>query len=463
MMNHINDTITIDPSSFRDPAGFVFRTNGQLYRQINDCYGATYEYFIASGLYELLKSKGMIVAHQEIKENLCSQNGFFLLLKPEQIPFISYPYEWCFSQMKEAALLTLELQLQAMHHGMSLKDATPYNIQFKKSRPILIDSLSFEKYDETKPWVAYRQFCEMFLNPLLLEHYCRIEAMPLLKHHFTGISAATTASLLPWKSKWNLGVRLHVMLQAGFKHTNVSEEPKKIAFSRQKMLNLIHHLISVVKGLSSGYPEKSGWNNYYEATILGEQYLASKKALIYSWIQHRNWERVLDLGANDGFFSKLIASRAALVIATDFDAPCIERLYNSLKNTSSENILPLVLDLANPSPAIGFANRERPSFLNRSSSSGLVLALALIHHLCITKGISLPQIASFFSSLGEELMVEFVPREDEKAKVLLSSQTHDFSEYTLENFEEAMDSFFVLITRERIEHSVRRLYHYKRK
>lgn len=455
------DHFTIDPASFRDPAGFVFRRNGLLYRQVNLIYQNQYDFFISSGLYNSLMMQGKIVSHEETNENLTSTKEFYLTLKPELIPFISYPYEWCFSQLKEAALFTLDLQLKALEHGMSLKDATPYNIQFLKGYPILIDSLSFEIYKEAQPWVAYRQFCEMFLYPLMLEHYCKIEAIPLLKHFFHGIPASYTAALLPWKSTWNLGVRLHVMLQAKYKAVETQTSSTDISFNRQKMLHLVQHLRSVVHGLTASYPEKSIWNNYYVSTILGEDYLAAKKAIIESWIRERQWNQVIDLGANDGYFSRLLSPHANFVVATDFDAPCIERMFHSIRKEKLPNILPMVQDLSNPSPALGFANKERLSFVQRSEE-GLVMALAVIHHLCITGSVSFEQLAAFFYDLGKELIVEFVPIEDEKVQLLLRSQSKVFDHYTQENFEAALSAFFTLKSKRKIEHSSRWLYQYMR-
>ena len=237
-MNYHSNEINREPSSFRDPAGFLFRANGLLYRQVNQCYQKTYDHLMASGFYQTLVEKGLMVGHKECDTVSAVDSDYYKILQPELIPFISYPYEWCFAQLKAAALLTLRLQMMALQQGMSLKDASPFNIQFKNAQPLLIDTLSFEMYNEKQPWVAYRQFCEMFLYPLMLEHYTKTEAIPLLKNQFSGVSANYTARLLPWKASWNLGVRLHVLLQSKrVAFTNVPTQTS-LQFSRKKIILL---------------------------------------------------------------------------------------------------------------------------------------------------------------------------------------------------------------------------------
>lgn len=461
-MNQQPNEIRREPSSFRDPAGFLFRANGVLYRQVNRCYQETYDHLMASGFYETLVGNGLMVQHEECDSVTAVGPDNYKILKPELIPFVSYPYEWCFAQLKEAALLTLRLQMMALKQGMSLKDATPFNIQFRNARPVLIDSLSFELYNEKQPWVAYRQFCEMFLYPLMLEHYTKTEAIPLLKNRFSGLSAVFTARLLPWKASWNLGVRLHVLLQAKRKESASVANQAALHFSRQKMEHLVLHLQSVIEALQPGYPQQTSWNNYYSFTILGQDYLKEKENIISHLIKNRCWTRVLDLGANEGHFSKLLAAHAGLVLAADFDAACVNRLYDSVRQQKLERILPLVIDLANPTPALGFAGLERASFMERAPSQ-LVMALALVHHLCIGKGIALEQVASFFATLAEELLIEFVPREDEKVQQLLSSHSFDFPSYNKSHFEHSLSKYFEMLSVNEIGKTGRLLYWFKKK
>ncbi|MFT3750752.1 MAG: hypothetical protein QM768_20740 [Agriterribacter sp.] len=206
------NSYTIHPSSYRDPAGFIFEYEGKIYRQINKCYADNYGLLISSGLYTELLKKDMLIAHKEVEENLTGSNNWYTTLLPEQIEFISYPYEWCFNQLKDAALLTLDVLLTSLKYGMILKDATPFNVQFVNGEPVFIDTLSFEKYNGSKPWIAYRQFVECFIVPLVLSSYKSTDFIKQLQLNPDGISTAFAAKLLPFKSRLRLSLLLHIYL-----------------------------------------------------------------------------------------------------------------------------------------------------------------------------------------------------------------------------------------------------------
>lgn len=450
------------PASFKDPAGFIFESDGNLYRQVNNSYKKEYDAFMLGGLYKLFTEQGSLVPHTEISENLTQTTEWYKTLKVERLPVISYAYEWSFDQLKDAALLTLSIAKKSIEKGMILKDATPFNIQFKDGKPVFIDTLSWELYDETKPWVAYRQFCECFLYPLYLEHYLKADFIPLLAHYINGIPGDVTAKLLPWKSKWNLGVRLHVLLQQNVKKQASASTTRKIVFSKNKMLNLLQHLESIIQTLQSGYTSTSTWSDYYDHTILGKEYLDAKEKLINKILAPLHYNTVLDLGANDGFFSKLIAAKGKQVIAADFDSQCINNLYNVIKKDKVKNIYPLVLDLSNPSAGVGFNNTERSSFFERTKSD-LVLALALVHHLAISKNIPFPKQAAFFASIAPQLIIEFVPNTDDKAKEMLKGRESTFPDYTETIFEKSFSEYYSIENKEQVPGTTRVLYYMKRK
>lgn len=453
----------VHPASFKDPAGFVLIRDELVYRQVNQCYQPHYDQLINSGLYQELVEEGLLIAHKEIPENLSGSKQRYKTLLPAQLPFISYPYEWSFEQLRDAALLTLSIMRKAIRRNMILKDATPFNIQFVSGKPLFIDTLSFENYTSTEPWVAYRQFCETFLFPLYLEHYLRIDCIPWLKHYLTGIPVAETARLLPWKSRWNLGVRLHVLLQRRYSgHVeNTASSGKQLVFSRQKLENLLQHLEAIISKLAPGYPDKSTWSNYYEETILGKAYLQEKEQLVRQFCAGRIFGRVLDLGANDGHFTRILARAGSQVIAADSDSRCINTLYETLKQHPLP-IYPLVLDLSNPSPALGFAHTERMAFSTRAKAD-LVLALALIHHLVIGRNISLPVLAGWLAGLGPELIIEFIPREDEKVLQLLAARKDVFQDYDQAGFELAFTQFYQIEEQIPISGTARTLYRLRRK
>ena len=449
------------PASFKDPAGFIFEANSKIYRQVNKVYSHQYQHLMESGLYSQLISKNQLIPHTSIIENLTGDEEWHLTLLPEQLSFISYPYEWCFDQLKDAALLTLSILRTSLDKGMILKDATPFNIQFQKGKPLFIDTLSFDRYDETKPWVAYRQFCETFLFPLYLEHYLKIDCIKWLSNYIHGIPVDVTAKLLPWKSKWNLGVRLHVMLQNNVR-IRKSTHTVQPAFSKQKLLNLITHLESIIQNLSSGYPSVSTWSNYYDETILGKEYLDKKEAILKKFLGTISYKSVLDLGANDGYFSRLVAKENKMVLAVDSDSRCINNLYQLVKREHVTDIIPLIIDFSNPSPAIGFNNTERSSFGQRAKAD-LVLALALIHHLVIGKNIPLPELARHFAGMAPYLIIEFVPKEDEKVKQLLSERADIFSTYNVASFEACFSKYYTIQVKELIPGTTRILYCLARK
>ncbi|WEK38191.1 MAG: class I SAM-dependent methyltransferase [Candidatus Pseudobacter hemicellulosilyticus] len=454
------NSYTPHPASFRDPAGFIFRADGKIYRQVNLVYAAQYERLMESGLYAQLTSEGLLIPHREIPANLMGSQHWYKTLEPITVNTISYPYEWSAVQLRDAALLTLKVLRTAIRFGMVLKDANPYNVQFHQGKPVFIDTLSFEPYDASKPWVAYRQFCQCFLFPVYLEHYLRLDLQRLLTTWIDGIPVAVTARLLPARSRFSLGVWLHVYLQNMVRQQahNSSSQP----FSQQKLLNLVTHLESIIQKLPHRSKQHSTWSNYYTDTILGQEYLQAKDQLFRSFLDKLQPASALDLGANDGYFSRIMAQRGIPVIAADSDSRCIENLYLSARKDGLTNILPLLLDISNPTPALGFRNEERASFQQRVSPD-LVVALALIHHLCIGKNIPLPALAEYFHSIAPQLIIEFVPKEDEKVKQMLSSRQDVFAGYHEPYFEDVFSAYFTIREKSSIPGSTRILYLMKRK
>ena len=448
------------PASYRDTSGFVFKQDGKIYRYIHPNYEVHYTQLMNSGLYDELVKKTMLVAHREITETNKFSFTDGKVLLPEQIPFISYPYEWSFDMWKDAALLTLQIAAASLKKGMILKDATPFNIQFHKGKSIFIDTISFENYVEGKPWIAYRQFCECFLAPLLLMHYCHPGTNKLFTVYPNGMPMHVLAGLLPGRSKWNVNTQLHVHLQARFAGRQKQKAGNENNFSKQKLELLIKGLQSFVQTLS---PKKikTTWDDYYTGTILGDDYLNAKTTLVKSFSNFIDFKSVIDLGANDGHFSLLFAADKN-VIATDADPNCINDLYLKIKTTGITNILPIVNDLTTPSPAIGWANAERESLTSRLKAD-LVLALALVHHLAIANNIPLHLIANWLQPMGEHLIIEFVPKSDEKVKQLLQHRKDVFDDYTLGNFKALFSNKYQIVKEAFVGNTGRVLFLMKRK
>ncbi len=449
------------PSSFRDPSGYVFTQEGALYRQVNACYQNQYSHLLDSGLYQLLTRQGFLIPHEEVTFQHAIPSDAFRVLKPEQIFFISYPHEWCFSQLKDAALLTLEIQKCALQFGMSLKDASAFNIQFRNGKPILIDSLSFENYDEGKPWVAYKQFCQHFLAPLSLMSRRDPRLNQVFRIYPDGIPLDLATKLLPLRAYRLFSLFIHIYLHSKserlFATRNSSEIYHAKRFTRQSFLGLVQSLENAIRKLT-WIPPKSIWSSYYsDLPSYTKDALGHKKQLVSDWLDHCRPGSAWDLGSNLGIFSRLASKKGIPTISFDMDPACVEQNYLESKGDNDCHILPLLLDLTNPSPAIGWDNRERMSLLDRAPAD-LAMALGLIHHLSIGNNVPFDRLATFFSRLCKWLIVEFVPLEDPQCRTLLRHRREMFSNYNDNTFESEFGRFFRILLKRRLQESVRTLY-----
>ena len=454
------------PASFRDPSGFLFQQDGQLYRQVNQVCRADYDLLISSGLYLKLVKQKLLIPHEETTLTPPVPELSYKVIQPERVPFISYPYEWSFSQLKDAALLTLKIHRAALQSGMVLKDASAYNIQFLHGAPILIDTLSFAAYHPGDPWVAYRQFCQMFLAPLALMSHTDIRCGDLLRAHIDGLPLDLTGKLLPGSTRLNFGLMTHIhahaMAQQRYAQPAAEGKEKKAQLSQTAMTGLIESLEGTVKKLE-WKPGGTVWADYYDATNYSDQALEAKKQVVWEWLHEITPHRVFDLGANTGLFSRLaLDMQDCLVISTDIDPGAVEINYLECKKNHLANLLPLVIDLTNPTPAIGWNNTERYSFIQRGPAD-LIMALALIHHLAISNNVPLEEISRFMASLGQTLIIEFVPKEDSQVRKLLASRQDIFPDYSLEGFSRAFAHDYILRKQVPIPETLRTLFWFERK
>jgi hypothetical protein len=451
---------TIHPlaSSYRDNDGFVFRQNNTIYRLIKPSYFNHYNKLMQSGLYTELVTANRLIAHSEIDtaswDNI--DTTACKIIAPTEIPFISYPYEWSFDMWRDAALVTLKLAIQALQKGMILKDATPFNIQFYNGRPIFIDTLSFEIYEDNKPWIAYRQFCECFLSPLLLMHYGHRDLGKLLQIYPDGIPLEVVKKILPFKAAFNIQVYLHIWLQAKVSKKRNNSIVKEQVFTISKFYTLLNGLLSLV-GVLKQQQTKSTWDDYYAETILGNKYLEAKHTLVANFTDSISFETVIDLGANDGYFALLLKDKAKYIIATDADSNCINTLYNNIRINKIKNILPLVNVINAPSPAIGWNNEERNAMSERLHAD-LVLALALVHHLAIGANVPLAFIANWLHNMANHIIIEFVPKSDEKVKQLLQNREDIFDDYNLVKVKEIFAQYFTILQEEKVGNTDRTMF-----
>jgi hypothetical protein len=450
-------------SSFRDPAGCVFRRDGVLYRGIRAPGRPHYDALMASGLYRELVDAGLLVSHEEISPGPDTAGGFSKILRPEEIPFISYPYEWSFSELQDAALATLEIEKRALRSGMTLVDASAYNIQFLRGRPVLIDTLSLRRAEEGKPWTAYRQYCQHFLAPLALMSLKDVRLGQMLRVHLDGIPLDLASALLPWSSRRRPSLFLHLHLHAG-SQKRFQARPAPVSRGRvgsRALLGLVDSLESGTRKLgwrASG----TEWADYYEDTNYTSAGFEDKRRAVEEFIAEVRPRTGWDLGGNVGTFSRIAAASGANTVSFDVDPACIERSYLRVRTDRETRLLPLIADLTNPSPGIGWENRERLTLLERGPADA-VLALALIHHLAIGNNVPLDKAAHFFAKAGNALLIEFVPKSDSQVKRLFVTREDIFDSYTQEEFERAFSGPFRIKRRMSVSGSERSLYFLERK
>lgn len=442
-------------ASFRDPSGYIYEENGKIYRMINKCYMDNFDYFIESGLYDELLKENLIVKHQEIKRT--EDN---IILEVEKVPFITYPYEWSFDELKDAALLTLRINLIALKYDMILKDASAYNVQFINSRAVFIDTLSFDKYVDGMPWGAYGQFTRHFIAPLLLMNNVDERMNLLLKNYIDGIPLDMVESIL--KKRGGFFAKQHIIWQnKAIKKHNVYSENKnkvKLNISEQSLININIMMQNQITNLKRKKSDTE-WDNYYDNTNYSESADKLKQKLILEFIDSikiNDTDIAIDMGANDGKYSRLIMDKFNTIISMDIDYNAVNRNYNVAKE-NGENITPLVFDFNNPSSDVGFACRERDNFSKRSNAK-LVMSLALIHHIAISNNVPFNKIAEWLCELGEYLIIEFVPKSDSQVELLLKTRNDIFDSYDEDNFMKEFENYYKIIDSKKIEDSERTLY-----
>ena len=453
------EPITNDPSSFRDPAGFVFEKNGVIYRQINQSYRADYERLFDTGLYSSLVADGLLVPHEEMELEAASASQCYKVIKPERVEFISYPYEWCFGQLKQAALATVQIQLRALNVGMTLKDASAFNIQFVQNQARLIDTLSFATQVEGSPWLAYGQFCRHFLAPLLLMAHRDLRLGQLSRVWLDGIPLDLASSLLPFRTWLQPVCLMHLHLHAQSER-RLSGKRELLAKRKRLPLNrlvaFLQHLEGSIKSLTYG-TERSAWSQYQPEGHYGETAIAEKTGHVRRFIAEASPGVVWDLGANRGTFSRLAADSGARVVAFDSDPVVVDDAFEVMVAEGQDRILPLVMDLTNPSSGVGWSHEERLS-LSARGPADLVLMLAVLHHLVLVNHLRFEQIARWCAQTCRFLVVEFVDPLDVQVKEMLVGRPAGAESYDEGSFKEAFGRFFRTIERQPLSGQTRVLY-----
>ena len=452
-----------NPASFRDPSGHVFLEDGIVFRQINRCYFRQFSQLVNSGLYSILADTNMLVSHEVVVDAHDRK-----VIRPAQLDLVTFPYEWSFSQLKDAAILTLKIHLVALEHGMVLKDATAFNVQFQQGKPIFIDTLSFDSYKNDDPWMAYGQFCRHFLGPLLLMKYRAPDFNRFQVLYTDGVPLELASTLLPIRTHLSPFIKANIHLHADSlrKHKSNDQAGSKPQLSLRAHRNIVNSIIDYIARLS--LEAQTEWTNYYEISNYKDEAFHFKEEVVRTWVKKYDLKRIWDIGGNNGHFSRLIQDSCELIVCTDTDPGAVDENYRTAKNNNERNIVPLMVDYTNPTPGIGFDNAERPDFLSRIRALKIdcILALALIHHLSISSNCSFAMLAGSFSQSARNLLVEFVDPDDSWADSLLRSKRDArplFSFYNRSNFEDVFSQYFRIAESARIPSTRRTLYLMSRK
>jgi SAM-dependent methyltransferase len=453
----------LEPGSFRDPESRVFYADDQVYRSLSKEGLEDFETLAASGLLEDER-----VVRTERADGVAGLEGLLTkdtagVLRHELIPFVSYPYEWTFSMLKDAALVQLDLLLAALEKDIVLKDSSPYNVQWRGAKPVFVDVGSFERLREGEPWVGYRQFCMLYLYPLLLQAVKDVPFHPWLRGAIDGITPAQMRGLASGRDRfrrgWFTNVFLHARLEQryGDRGGEVKRDVKKAGFNKAILVSNVRKMRKLVSRLEWDPPE-GVWVAYGERNSYTDDDARRKDEFVREVATSREWPLVWDIGCNNGRYSRIAAEGAKTVVAVDADQGPVELLYRTLREEGDEKILTLTMNLADPSPGLGWRGLERKSMPERGKPD-LVLALALIHHVAISANVPVKEFVDWLAGLGCSLVIEFPTREDPMVEKLLAPKREGLhSDYELGFFERCLNEGFEVDRSERLESGTRVLY-----
>ena len=457
--------LDFEAGSFRDPETRVFYHNGAVLRCLTQRALDDWQQLHRTKFFARLAAERKLIGTTLLSNtDLLPPNAqWAAVLKHEAVPLVSYPYEWSFSMLKDAALLQLDVTLAALEEDMILKDATPFNVQWLGCRPTFIDIGSFTSYQPGEPWNGYRQFCELFLYPLLLQSYRNVPFQAWLRGNLEGITAEQIQSMLSVQDHFRSGVFTHVYLQAKAQaryersERNIKADLRHAGFSAK----LIKHNVSGLRRLVGRLhwtPTESAWSDYENTHNYTSGELQQKTAFIRRVLRVRRWPLVWDLGCNTGMYSRLASQHSDYVLALDADHTVVDRLYRELRTENIRNIQPMVTDCANPAPSQGWRGLERRSFPERGSPE-LILCLALIHHLVISRHVPLSQLIAWLAGFDAELVIEFIDHNDPKVRHLLRHRSNQNVDYSRLGLEDALTEHFSNIESETLESGNRILYY----
>ena len=457
------------PGSFRDPSGHVYEIDGQIIRTVSNAFAPEFEFMETSGLLQKLINDGQLLPFERHDSGAVPHLGFEdtkYTLRIPRLRFVSYPYEWPFSALKAAALLHLKMHLIALDFGATLTDASAYNVQFQGAKPVFIDHLSFRRYRPGEIWIGHRQFCEQFLNPLLLRAYLGVPHNAWYRGTQEGISAKDLSRILKWRHFLNWTTFTHVLMQAFFQRSvendRVTLRNEKLPDNTLTMATQRRILRKLQSWISNLRPAKSGkttWKDYSRTHSYSSDEIGLKKTFIKNFVQTVRPKLIWDMGCNTGDYAvAALDAGAQYAVGFDNDQDALELAYAR----ASEQILPfqtVFLDAANPSPGQGWREQERFGLKKRASADA-VIALALVHHLAISRNIPLDQLLHWLIELAPKGVIEFVPKDDPMTQALLRHREDIFPDYTEDGFVNAIENKAKITNRAVVSSSGRLLISY---
>lgn len=460
--------------SWRDPSGHVYEQDGRIFRSVTEHGRALYEAARDQGVLDYAIKHKFLVGCTELPKRMWPIGilGAAYVLEHPRIPYVSYPYEWTFEQLQAAALHHLDFQLALLARGFKLTDASAYNIQFLGSQPIFIDALSLSPYKEGEYWLGHQQFCEQFLNPLLLRAVLGVTHNAWYRGSLEGIPSTSLNKLLPIKKYLSWKMISQVVLPARLEEQailapasaidKVNSKSAKKGLSRLAYQGFLTQLRNWIAQLHPRVTGKTVWSDYAKYNTYNDEGKSEKQRFIEEFVSSVRPQLLIDLGCNSGDYSvAALKSGAHYVVGFDFDQNALSSAYARARQAeNSLNFLPLWLDAANPSPDQGWQQIERSSFKVRANADAL-LALAFEHHLAIAKNIPLSQVVEWLVSLAPQGIIEFVPKEDETIQRMLALREDIFVNYNLEAFEEALNGCATIVDRLNLPDSARVLLRYQ--
>jgi hypothetical protein len=430
----------------------VFIAPDGVFRVLSPAGWEEWEALAASPVWPGLVEDGSVVATEaaelEALPDLLAGSAAGAL-RHERVPFVSYPYEWPYSMLKDAALLQLSLNQRALKADLALKDASPYNVQWRGARPVFIDVGSFERLRPDEPWAGYRQFCMLYLYPLMLQAYKDLPFHAALRGSLDGIPPHDARAMLAGE-RFKKGVMANVMLHARLESRyaavegeDVKRDLRRAGFSKELLAANFGKLEKLVRRLE-WTPGATAWTGYGADNTYDEATAAAKDAFVRESAARRRWALAWDVGCNDGRYTRIAADAADFVVALDADHATVDALYRRLRDERRDGILPLVMNVCDPSPDLGWRGRERAS-LERRGTPELVLCLALVHHVCITGNIPVREFLDWLRALEAVLVIEFPDRSDPMVRRLLSGKRAGSNpDYERDGFERALEERFVV-------------------